>query len=53
MKKKSKKKKELIDSYYAGLRLHLPPGKTHSDKRRKNRSAEKAELKKQLRERGE
>ena len=34
---------------YAGVRLHLPPGKTHSEKRRKNRSAERAELKKQFR----
>ena len=46
-KKKSDKQK--VKAYYAGVRLHLPPGKTHSDKRRKNRSAERAELKKQLR----
>ena len=47
-KKKSGKQK--VRAYYSGVRLHLPPGKTHSDKRRKNRSAERAELKRQLRE---
>ncbi len=48
MKKSNKKKKELVKSYYSGVRLHLPPGKAHADKRRKNRSAARAELKKQL-----
>ena len=48
MKKADKKKKQLVKTYYSGVRLHLPPGKTHGDKRRKNRSAEKAELKRKL-----
>ena len=49
MKKTNKKKNEQVQAYYAGLRLHLPPGKAHADKRRKNRSAARTELKKQLR----
>ena len=49
MKKTNKKKKEQVHAYYAGLRLHLPPEKAYADKRRKNRSAARAELKKQLR----
>ena len=46
--KKTKSNKQLVKSYYAGVRLHLPAGKTHSDKRSKARGNAKAELKRQM-----